>query len=161
MWASIRNSSRLSSTPWPSTANPSSWYVCPMVGQESSSGSYARICTSTPMLSFYPWFCRKTSLIVEVEAPFSELLRRSLKAFLWILVVDVRQLLPKDAGVVCSLWAMKEIYDGKRACIGQCRGYQPDLRRIKRSREEAFGRLSNSCGLRRNSRMFTWESSAR
>src|SRR6266567_3507869 len=40
-------------------------------------------------LSFYPWscrlvrawFCRKTSLIVEVEAPFSQLLRRSLKAF--------------------------------------------------------------------------------
>jgi len=41
------------------------------------------------------------------------------------------------------------------ALRGQCKGYQPDLRRIKRSREEAFGRLSNSCGLRRNSRMFT------
>jgi hypothetical protein len=32
-------------------------------------------------VAFYPWFCRKTSLIVEVEAPSSELLKRGLKAF--------------------------------------------------------------------------------
>jgi hypothetical protein len=45
-----------------------------------------------------PWFCRKNSLIVEVEAPFSKLLRRSLKAFFENLaLVNVR-----DINLICG-----------------------------------------------------------